>query len=34
MGDRILFGKDSGSGGTGVDEAHLILREEDALGIL
>jgi chaperonin GroES len=34
VGDRILFGKYSGSEVTVDDEEYLILREEDVLGIL
>jgi chaperonin GroES len=34
VGDRILFGKYSGSEVTVEDEEYLILREEDVLGIL
>ena len=34
VGDTILFGKDSGCEVTGADEEHLIMREEDVLGIL
>jgi chaperonin GroES len=33
-GDRILFGKYSGSEVTLDDEQHLIVREEDILGVL
>ena len=33
-GDRILFGKYSGSEVKVADEEHLIMREEDVLGIL
>lgn len=33
-GDRVLFGKHSGSEMTIEDEKYLILREEDILGIL
>ncbi len=33
-GDKILFGKYSGSEVKVADEEHLILREEDVLGIL
>ncbi|HSB73332.1 MAG TPA: co-chaperone GroES [Candidatus Methylomirabilis sp.] len=34
VGDRILFGKYSGSEVTVADEEHLIMREEDVLGVL
>jgi chaperonin GroES len=34
VGDTILFGKYAGCKVTGVDEEHLIMREEDVLGIL
>jgi chaperonin GroES len=34
VGDRILFGKYSGSEVTVDDEEYLILREEDVLGII
>ena len=33
-GDRILFGKYSGSEVTLDDEEHLIMREDDILGII
>ncbi|HTP83168.1 MAG TPA: co-chaperone GroES [Alphaproteobacteria bacterium] len=34
VGDKILFGKYSGSEVKVADEEHLIMREEDVLGIL
>ncbi len=34
VGDRILFGKYSGSEVKVADEEHLIMREEDVLGVL
>jgi chaperonin GroES len=34
VGDRILFGKYSGSEVRLEDEEHLILREDDILGVL
>ncbi|HWT81957.1 MAG TPA: co-chaperone GroES [Candidatus Acidoferrum sp.] len=34
VGDKILFGKYSGSEVKVADEGHLIMREEDVLGIL
>ena len=34
VGDKILFGKYSGSEVKLVDEEYLIMREEDVLGIL
>ncbi len=34
VGDKILFGKYSGSEVQVADEEHLIMREEDVLGIL
>jgi chaperonin GroES len=34
VGDRILFGKYSGSEVKLADEEHLIMREEDVLGVL
>jgi len=34
VGDTILFGKYAGCKVTRAEEEHLIMREEDALGIL